>query len=94
MLKTPFSTESVKLPAGDAVVYSTSMLHRVEPVTCGERVVAIFWCECLVRDAAKRAMISDLNQVTAKVTKFLSDSDESRTLIQLYSNLLKMWADN
>jgi len=94
VLKSPFGTESYKLAAGDAVVYSTTMLHRIEPVTRGERVVVIFWCESLVRDAAKRSMLTDLNRVTGKVADLVPDSDESRILIQLYSNLLKMWADN
>lgn len=93
VLQTPFGEESIKLSAGDAVVYSTTLLHRVAPVTRGERVVAVFWCQSLVQDAAKRGMINDLSWLTGRVSQMAPNSKEARIMIQLYTNLMKMWVD-
>ena len=56
-IRTPFGPREVKLPAGDAVVYPSSSLHRVSPVTRGERLVALTWIQSYVRDAARRELL-------------------------------------
>ncbi|MBS1202023.1 MAG: nuclease, partial [Chromatiaceae bacterium] len=60
-IRTPFGDRQVKLPAGDAVLYPSSSLHRVTPVTRGERLVALTWVQSYVRDPARRELLYELN---------------------------------
>jgi len=92
-LETPVGEKQVKLNAGDAVAYSTTMLHRVQPVTAGARVAAITWVQSYVRDAAKREILFDLHRLMKKARARDKDSAETRSLFKTYLNLLKMWAD-
>ncbi len=92
-LETPVGEKQVKLNAGDAVTYSTTMLHRVQPVTAGARVAAVTWVQSYVRDAAKREILFDLHRLMKKARARDKDSAETRSLFKTYLNLLKMWAD-
>lgn len=80
-----------KLPAGCAVVYPASTLHRVEPVTRGERLAAIGWVQSLVRDPAQRELLFDLE--TARRGLFARDGKtaEFDLLSKSVANLLRMW---
>ncbi|MCZ2103954.1 MAG: Fe2+-dependent dioxygenase [Comamonadaceae bacterium] len=89
----PFGVQEVKLPAGDMVLYPSSSLHRVTPVTRGARVASFFWLESLVADEAERTLLFDLDQSVQQITPLLA-ADDLR-LIQLtgvYHNLLRRWA--
>ncbi len=92
-LETPVGEKQVKLNAGDAVTYSTTMLHRVQPVTAGARVAAVTWVQSYVRDAAKREILFDLHRLMKNAKARDKDSAETRSLFKTYLNLLKMWAD-
>jgi len=92
-LETPFGEKLVKLNAGDAVTYSTTMLHRVQPVASGARLAAVTWIQSYVRDAAKREILFDLHRLMKDAKARDKDSNETRTLFKTYLNLLKMWAD-
>src|SRR3546814_13982024 len=54
VLDTPGGEQVFKLPLGAAVVYSSTTLHRVEPVTAGVRRAAVTWVQSLVRAGARR----------------------------------------
>jgi PKHD-type hydroxylase len=83
-----------KLPAGDAICYPTTQLHRVNPVTLGERLVAVTWMQCVVRDAHKRDLIFQTSEVIqALEKKGMSNTEEHLTLQQVYSNLIRLWAE-
>ncbi len=89
----PFGVQAVKLAAGDMVLYPSSSLHRVTPVTRGARVAAFFWIESLVADEAERSLLFDLDQSVQQLTPLLA-ADDLR-LVQLtgvYHNLLRRWA--
>lgn len=89
----PFGVQCVKLAAGDMVLYPSSSLHRVTPVTRGARVAAFFWIESLVQDEADRTLLFDLDQSIQQLTP-LTAPDDPR-LVQLtgvYHNLLRRWA--
>ena len=88
-----YGTHEVKLPAGDLILYPSTSLHRVEPVTRGERVASFFWSQSMVRDDGRRAMLFDLDQTIQKLRTRHGETDEALTLTNHYHNLLRMWAE-
>ena len=87
-----YGEHEVKLPAGDAIVYPASSLHRVEPVTCGARVAAFFWIQSLVRDEAQRRTLLQLDTAIRQLTAGGADVDAVKQLTGVYHNLLRQWA--
>jgi PKHD-type hydroxylase len=85
--------QRVKLPAGSAVLYPATSLHRVEPVTAGQRHVAVSWIQSLVRDPARREILFDLDQVRRAAFQRDGKSREFDLLAKSYANLLRMWAE-
>ncbi|VTU15102.1 PKHD-type hydroxylase [Variovorax sp. SRS16] len=85
--------QSVKLPAGDLVIYPASSVHRVTPITRGTRVGCFFWVQSLVRDAADRALLFDLDNAIQRLNQSGADETARRTLIGTYHNLLRKWSD-
>lgn len=88
-----YGTHGVKLPAGDMVLYPSTSLHRVEPVTRGERVCSFFWVQSLVRDDARRAMLFEMDQTIQKLRARLGETEETVSLTGQYHNLLRMWSE-
>ncbi len=93
-IETQFGVQQVKLPAGHAVLYPSSSLHRVEPVTSGRRVASFFWLQSMIRDDAARQMLFDLDRSVQGVAAQLGqDHAEVIRLTGVYHNLLRHWAD-
>jgi PKHD-type hydroxylase len=92
-----YGTKSVKLPPGHLVLYPSSSLHHVKPVTRGTRVASFFWIQSMVRDDNKRAILFDLDQGIQRLGRDLPDhSSAKQTAVQLtgvYHNLLRQWAE-
>lgn len=88
-----FGSHEVKLDAGDAIVYPSTSLHRVEPVTRGVRVASFLWTQSLVRDAWRRSMLFELDMTILKLRQQLSDSAEVVALTGHYHKLLQQWAE-
>ena len=88
-----YGTHEVKLPAGDLILYPSSSLHRVEPVTRGARVCSFFWTQSLVRDDAQRSLLHALDQDVQKLRARLGDCAEVLSLTGHYHNLLRQWAE-
>ena len=89
----PFGVQAVKLGAGDMVLYPSTSLHRVTPVTRGARVASFFWIESLVQDEGERTLLFDLDQSIQQLTPLVAPDDPR--LVQLtgvYHNLLRRWA--
>lgn len=89
-----YGAQSVKLPAGHMLLYPASSLHRVEPVTRGQRVAAFFWVQSMVRDDGARRILFDLDNAVRTVAADRGQDD--RAVIELtgvYHNLLRRWAD-
>ena len=86
--------QDVKLAAGDAVVYPTTFLHRVAPVTKGERLAAVTWVRSLVRDSAKSEMLFDLETARHALFERLGKTPELDLLAKTQSNLLRRWAED
>jgi len=92
-IETDFGVQSVKLAAGDLVLYPSSSLHQVLPVTRGARLAAFFWIESLVVDAGLRSLLYDLDRSIQGLSADLAPTDPR--LLQLtgvYHNLLRRHA--
>ncbi|WP_317057216.1 Fe2+-dependent dioxygenase [Roseovarius rhodophyticola] len=81
----------IKLPAGSVVVYPSSTLHRVLPVTKGERLAAVTWVESQIRDLARREILYDFGLARSKLEKDAPNSEETDRANRAYTNLLRMW---
>ena len=92
-LETTFGTPSVKLKAGDAVVYSTTLRHRVRPVTRGRRIAIVTWIQSLVKGHEQRQVLYDLAKARSGILARLPRGPETELLLQAQTNLLKMWAE-
>jgi PKHD-type hydroxylase len=88
-----YGAHEVKLPAGDAIVYPSSSVHRVMPVTSGERVASFLWTQSMVRDDGQRSMLFELDQNIQKLRAQHGDGEALVGLTGHYHNLLRMWAD-
>jgi len=88
-----YGCHEVKLAAGDAIVYPSTSLHRVEPVTRGARIASFLWTQSLVRDPWKRAMLFELDMTILKLRSEQGDTPEVVTLTGHYHKLLQLWAE-
>jgi PKHD-type hydroxylase len=88
-----YGTHEVKLPAGDAIVYPSTSIHAVQPVTSGERVASFLWVQSMVRDDWKRAMLYELDANIQALRAKHGDGPELVGLTGHYHNLLRQWAD-
>ncbi|MBS1245884.1 MAG: Fe(II)-dependent oxygenase [Proteobacteria bacterium] len=93
VIHTAFGEQLVKLPAGDAVMYPSSSLHRVAEVTRGERLVAVTWLQSLVRDPARRELLHELNGVRERVLASAPETEDAKLINKTYVNLVRMWGD-
>jgi PKHD-type hydroxylase len=85
--------EDVKLPAGHLVLYPSTTLHRVAPVTRGERMVAVGWAQSHVRDAAKREILFDLEVARRRLFEQSGKTPEFDLLAKSGANLFRVWAE-
>jgi PKHD-type hydroxylase len=88
-----YGTHEVKLPAGDLVLYPSSSLHNVRPVTRGERLAAVFWVQSMVRGDADRGMLYDLDAAIRHLAVAVPEHPAVVQLTGVYHNLLRRWAD-
>ncbi len=87
-----YGVQRVKLPAGHAVLYPSTSLHHVTPVTRGARVSSFFWIQSMVRDDAERAMLFQLDTTIQKLATERGIDDASVVeLTGIYHNLLRRW---
>jgi PKHD-type hydroxylase len=85
---------AVKLAAGHLLLYPSSSLHRVEPVTKGARVASFFWVQSMIRDDGQRTILFDLDQAVQAIAADRGhDDEEVIRLTGVYHNLLRRWAD-
>ena len=89
-----YGEKRVKLPAGDAVIYPATSLHRVAPVTSGSRLASFFWVQSMVRDDGQRSLLFDLDMAINRARGDLPQGHIAPTeLTAVYHNLLRRWAD-
>jgi PKHD-type hydroxylase len=93
MVEDTHGAHSVKLPAGDMVLYPATSLHRVQPVTRGARVASFFWIQSMVRDDGERTLLFDLDLAIQRLGTERPDHPTVVQLTGIYHNLLRRWAD-
>jgi PKHD-type hydroxylase len=93
LIEDTFGTQSVKLSAGDMVLYPATSLHKVAPITRGQRVASFFWIQSMVRDDTRRALLFDLDMAIIRLTHEAPKSEALVSLTGAYHNLLRMWAE-
>jgi PKHD-type hydroxylase len=94
IIQDTFGERSVKLAAGDLVLYPGTSVHRVAPVTRGERVAAFFWIQSMVRDATQRSILFELDNAIQRLAKDVPQHAALVELAGVYHNLLRGWADS
>lgn len=94
MIDDQFGERAVKLPAGHAVVYPASSLHRVAPVTRGVRLASFLWLQSMVRDDGARRILWELDQGVQGAAGAMGQDDAAVVrLTGVYHNLLRRWAE-
>ena len=91
VLESPGGDERCKLAAGDVLVYPSTLLHRVEPVEQGERLVAVGWIESRIRSAEQRELLFELDTARRSLFAREGKSEEFDLISRSYSNLLRLW---
>jgi PKHD-type hydroxylase len=89
-----YGEREVKLPAGELILYASTTLHRVEPVTSGVRLAAVGWVRSFVRDGAQRELLFDLDTARRALFKREGKSQEFDLMSKSLANLMRLWADD
>jgi PKHD-type hydroxylase len=93
VIEDSYGSHQVKLPAGQMILYPSTSLHRVEPVTRGSRVASFLWIESRVREDARRTILLDMDAAIRSLAQSLGDDRaEVVALTGCYHNLLRQWA--
>ena len=93
VIEDTFGPQGVKLPAGDLVLYPSTSVHRVLPVTRGARVASFFWIERMVRDDGQRRLLYDVDMAILELRQAYGEIAPAVALTGAYHNLLRRWAD-
>ncbi len=84
---------SIKLPAGDMVLYPATSVHHVSPVTRGTRLASFFWIQSMVREDSHRALLFDLGSALKQVEDAVPEHAVVVKLTGVYFNLFRLWTD-
>jgi PKHD-type hydroxylase len=93
MVEDTYGAHAVKLPAGHLIVYPSTSLHRVQPVTRGARIASFFWVQSVVRDDAARTLLFDLDTSIQRLSVDLPSHPSLVQLASVYHNLVRRWGD-
>jgi PKHD-type hydroxylase len=88
-----YGVHSVKLPAGQLVLYPSTSLHHVRPVTRGARVASFFWIQSMVREDGARSLLFDLDTAIQRINVETPNPAAAVSLTGVYHNLLRRWAE-
>ncbi len=88
-----YGVKSVKLPAGHMILYPSTSLHHVKPVTRGTRLCSFFWIQSMLRDDGQRSLMFDLDTAIQHVSKDMPSHPSAVQLTGVYHNLLRQWAE-
>ena len=92
VIEDTYGSQRVKLAAGDMILYPSTSLHRVTPVTQGRRLAAFFWLQSMVASDEKRSILFDMDMAIQSLRSKVQDSPEIVQLTGVYHNLLRQWA--
>ncbi|MGD8783753.1 MAG: Fe2+-dependent dioxygenase [Thioalkalispiraceae bacterium] len=92
-INTQFGSQTAKLEAGSAILYPSTSLHQVKPVTSGTRYVAVTWIQSMIRQAEKRDLLFELNQARETLMREQPNSAITNQVDHSYVNLVRMWSE-
>ncbi|WP_274571255.1 Fe2+-dependent dioxygenase [Neisseria leonii] len=87
-----YGSHSVKLAAGDMIVYPATSLHHVTPVTRGQRIASFFWTQSMVPGDEKRTLLFDMDRAISSLRAQYGENEETVLLTGVYHNLLRQWS--
>lgn len=93
IIEDTFGTHGLKLPAGSMVIYPSSSVHQVSPVTSGVRVACFMFIQSMVRDPAKRRLLYDMDMALISLREQIGEAEPVVKLTGNYHNLLRMWTE-
>ena len=93
VIQTSFGEKSIKLNAGDAVLYPATTRHRVAKVVSGKRLVAVTWVQSLIRDNEQRELLYKLSKTREKMLRKDPDAEDTKRIDNTYVNLVRMWSE-
>ncbi len=92
LIEDTYGAHSIKLAAGDMVVYPATSLHQVAPITRGTRTACFFWTQSLIRDDGQRRLLYEMDTAIQRLNQTGADEVARRTLIGCYHNLIREWS--
>jgi PKHD-type hydroxylase len=93
MIEDTYGVHSVKLPTGHLILYPSTSLHHVRPVTRGARVASFFWIQSMVRSDEQRTLLFDLDTAIQRITPDVPSHPGLVQLTAVYHNLVRQWAE-
>jgi PKHD-type hydroxylase len=93
VIEDTYGTNSIKLEAGDAILYPATSLHRVNPVTKGARLASFFWIESMVRENDHRRILFDMDTAIFNLRNKIGETEDVFLMTSCYHNLLRLWAE-
>ena len=86
-------TIRAKPEAGDLILYPSTSLHQVRPVTSGTRLVCVGWIESRIKRAEDRETLFDVSNLKAELAKqYDPQSPEMLVTAKILSNLLRRFS--
>jgi PKHD-type hydroxylase len=93
VIHSPAGYMQYKLERGDAIIYPTTRLHGVNSVSSGHRLAAVTWMQCAIKNPDQRELLFQLKTTSDTIGTAQPGSTEHLMLMQVYSNLVRMWAE-
>lgn len=92
VIEDTYGSQSIKFEAGDMVLYPSTSLHKVTPVTKGRRLASFFWLQSMVPRDEQRSILFNMDMAIQALREQVQDSPEIVKLTGVYHNLLRQWA--
>ncbi|GAB1489644.1 Fe2+-dependent dioxygenase [Opitutaceae bacterium] len=93
IIEDTYGSKSVKLPAGHMILYPSTSLHQVTPVTRGTRLCSFFWLQSMIRDGGQRSLLFDMDVAIQRLGAEQATHPSVIQLTGVYHNLLRQWAE-
>ncbi len=93
VIEDTYGVHNIKLPAGQMLLYPSTSLHHVRPVTRGARVASFFWIQSMVREDSQRSILFDLDLAIQRISRDFPNHPSGIQLTGVYHNLLRRWAE-
>lgn len=93
VIEDTYGNQTIKLKAGSLVLYPSTSIHQVKPVTRGERIACFMWLQSMVRNADQRRLLFDMDMALLALRQEQGDTDPVIRLTGIYHNLLRQWAE-